>query len=67
MSNLTVGDVYGIDVDDLTFRADDSDYWADCLAFYLKVETDPVETLSTKQIEWLENIQTALEADSNIT
>lgn len=59
--NAIVKEAFEIDLDELTLKAEDSDYWSSCLKFYDQVKDKTLMEISKKQYDWLCKIQESLE------
>lgn len=64
---MTVEDVYSFDEDDLFYRAEESEYWANFYMFYSKVKFIELEQLTSQQRAWLEDAQMSIDSESNVT
>ena len=56
-----VTEVYAIDEDELLELRTESAYWEASYSFYMEVKNRSVESLSDKQIEWLDRIDNYLD------
>ena len=59
----TVEEFYSIDEDALAEKSCQSEYWQNCLDFYLQNKMKPINALSKKQADWLQKIEDQLEED----
>ena len=55
-SNNKVQDTYPVDEDWLSDKATESDYWKSSHDFYIKMKRNDVDSLSSKQLGWIEKI-----------
>lgn len=56
-----VSDVYEIDGDELTIKAEGNEYWNSVLKFWSDIKDESIERLSPRQQIWLDKIVEGLQ------
>lgn len=62
-SEVLVSERFNIDEDTLYTLSRKDEYWAKCLLFYRDIAHKTIHSLTEKQINWLEKIESQLKED----
>lgn len=57
----TVENSYDIDEDTLYDKSESSEFWANSYRFYVGIKKKVVDSLSDRQLDWLEKIEASLD------